>query len=189
MRSLTLRAASSAAKKRTSHDMPRSAARKSWIFNYRGKSTSCVLSALLRACLANAVVNNVRTELAASFVQSINISANCFVCLKCFDLRYFEFKALASGQSLMYRPKSNYQALLLVTWRLIREFDSKFRRSLRSCLMKAPALQKLQMHNMPRNAAQNKNAIFNYRSKWTSRVLSALRLSQNSKFRWSLKIN
>ena len=115
MRPLTLRAASSAIKKRTSHDMPRSAARQSRIFNYRGKSTSCAHSALPRACLANAVVNNARTELAASFVQSINISANCFVCLKCFDLRYFEFKALVSGQSLMYRPKSNYQALLLVT--------------------------------------------------------------------------
>ena len=110
MRPLTLRAASSAIKTRTSHDMPRSAARQSRIFNYRGKSTSCAHSALPRACLANAVVNNARTELAASFVQSINISANCFVCLKCFDLRYFEFKPLTSGQSLTYKPKSNYQA-------------------------------------------------------------------------------
>ena len=31
--------------------------------------------------LANAVVNNARTELAASFVQSINISVNCFAYL------------------------------------------------------------------------------------------------------------
>ena len=114
MRPLTLRAASSAIKKRTSHDMPRSAAQQSRIFNYRGKSTSCAHSALPRACLANAVVNNARTELAASFVQSTNISANCFVCLKCFDLHDFEFKALTSRQCLIYKPKSNYQAFFFL---------------------------------------------------------------------------
>ena len=125
-----MRAASSAIKKRTSHDMPRSAARQSRIFNYRGKSTSCAHSALPRACLANAVVNNARTELAASFVQSINISANCFVCLKCFDLRYFEFKPLASGQSLTYKPKSNYQAFFLFVTQCNVEFVLQLQRGL-----------------------------------------------------------
>ena len=108
-----MRAASSAAKTRTSHNRPCSVACQSWIFNYRGKSTSYAHSALPRACLVNAVVNNARTELTASFVQSINISVNCFVCLKCFNLCYFEFKALTSGQSLIYKPKSNYQAFFV----------------------------------------------------------------------------
>ena len=41
--------------------------------------------------------------------------ANCFVCLKCFDLRYFEFKPLTSGQAWHINRSQIIKRFLFVT--------------------------------------------------------------------------